>query len=180
MQADRTSELRSENRDLSLGGLGKRDPSRRLGGVQLRAQLLESPAIGRLRPVVEQLARVVRRRDVEPRRVEIRIDAAGIVVLAGSGETADEVERMELDRGMAQEVGEVGESLRVLEPNGAIPPPDGPVLALLAEHPLRGFRRRAIHCGPSLAPEGSILPADSRRRQSRSILAGSRKTRSVS
>ena len=71
VQADRARQLGSEARDLLLGGLGELDPSGRLRGVELLAQLLESPAIRRPRAVVEHLASVVRRRDVKSRCVEI-------------------------------------------------------------------------------------------------------------
>src|SRR5262245_19289492 len=62
-----------------------------------------------------------------------------------TSQAADQVERVEFRRGMTQKMSEIGEALRVLEPKGTILPADGPVLAVLAEDPLRDAWRGGHH-----------------------------------
>jgi hypothetical protein len=93
--------------------------------------------------LVEHLARVTQTADVDAHLFQILIAAwqvgcgrTGFVIVAPACDSARQIEHMEFDRGMTQQMGEVGESPSVFEPNGAIAVTNRPILTLFAENPI--------------------------------------------
>jgi hypothetical protein len=92
--------------------------------------------------LVEHLARVAQTADMDARLFEIHVPArqavcglTGFVIIALACDSARQIEHVEFGRGMSQQMGNVPESLGVLQTKGFSAEADGPKLALFAEYP---------------------------------------------
>ena len=92
-----------------------------LGFFQFFAQLGKPASISDLGLLVEHLARITQTGDVDPGLFEILIPArqalhrlTGFILLAPARYSPDQIEHVEFGRGMAQQMGEIPESLGVL------------------------------------------------------------------
>ena len=96
------------------------DVSKLLGFFQFSAQLGKAASISELGLLVEHLARVTQVADMDPRLVEILSATrqalcgfTGFVIVAPACDSTCEIEHMEFDRGVAQQMSEVPESLSI-------------------------------------------------------------------
>ncbi len=96
-----------------------------------------------LRLIVKHLARVTQAAEMDAGLFEILLSARqavrrsdGFVIVVLACNSADQIEHVEFGRGMTQQMGEVAESLGVLQREGFPAVADGPVLALFAEDSL--------------------------------------------
>ncbi|MGD0119750.1 MAG: hypothetical protein ABSD30_16910 [Candidatus Binatus sp.] len=119
-----------------------------LGFFQFSVQLGEPAPVSDLGLIVEHLAGVAKTADMNACLFEILIGVrqatrrlAGVVLVALAGDSARQIEHVEFGRGMPQEVGEVAETLAVLQAEGFSVVADGPVLTLSGEDSF--FLRRA-------------------------------------
>src|SRR5712692_7124353 len=81
----------------------------------------------------------------------------GFVFLTLAGHSPHQIEHVEFGRRMTQQMGEVPESLRVLQAKGLPAVADGPKLALFAEDPaLRCTRTRRRIAGASRAKSSTL------------------------
>ena len=95
--------------------------------------------------IVKHFARVAQAADMDACLFEVIVAArhaarqpTGFVIVAIARNSADQIQHVEFDRGMAQQMRQVAEPLGVLQTRGFPAVADGPVLALFAEYPALG------------------------------------------
>jgi hypothetical protein len=140
-ESDGARELPGQCIDLRFRLLGALDVAQLLGFFQFLTQLRKPVPVRGLGLIVEHLAGITQTADMDPRPFEILIPARQAMsrvtgfVLALAADSTRQVKHVEFSSRMAQQMGEIGKPLGVLEAKGFPSVPNGPVLALFPENP---------------------------------------------
>ncbi len=139
-ESDRAREFFGQRFDFLFRPLRARNVSVLLCEFQFLSQLGEPAPIGNLGLIVEHLARVAESGDMDAGLLEVLITArqtlrrlAAFIFVVTAGDSSDEIEHVELHRGIPQQMGDISESASVLQTKRFPGVANGPILGFFPE-----------------------------------------------